>query len=374
MKILYHIASIANSGGTEKIITAKANWLARNGHDVVIVTTGQGDRPPYFSIDSRIKCIDIRINYYSLGESLVGKLMFRPIAKLQHSRRIKSVLYQERPDIAIMVGFDIGIKTKDGSKKISECHFMRWYKLYKRGRNPLWQILGTISSIHKKYKSKQYEAFICLTEEDRENWGNDMTNIKVIPNFIERTCEPQALLQNKQAIAVGRLVGVKRFDRLIAAWEHVYNVHPNWTLKIYGDGPLKDSLNKLILDKGLENVVKLCEATKEIMKMYRESSVMVSTSASEGLPMVLLEAMSCGVPIVSFDYKCGPRTLIDDGENGFIVPEGDIKGLAEKICQLIEIDELRKSMGEKAYKKSLLFDKDVVMHKWETLFVELCGK
>lgn len=371
---MYHTKSIANSGGTDRIITAKANWLARNGREVVVVTTNQGGLPPFFPTDPRIKCIDLGVDYYPCGKSLLGKLLVRPVIKLRHTIRLKKVLYQERPDIAIMTGDDIGIRTKDGSKKVSEFHFMRWYKLYDRGRNPFWRIIDTLSSIHKKHISKKYDAFICLTEEDRENWGYDMQNLRVIPNFIQHTHAPQSQLCNKQAIAVGRLVYIKRFDRLIAAWEHVCKAHPDWTLKIYGDGPLKEALNNLIAEKGLGNVVKLCEPTREIMKEYAESSVMVSTSACEGFHMGMLEAMSCGVPIVSFDYKCGPRTLIDDGRNGFIVPEGDTEGLAEKICRIIEDGELRKSMGEHSYKKSLEFDEEAVMQKWTALFDELCNR
>lgn len=374
MKILFNIPSVTGVGGLEKVTSAKANWLVDNGYEVVMVTINQGGMPPAFALDPRIKHIDLGVNYLYDSKSLLLKMTLRLFFKAEHRMRLKKVLFDEKPDITVMTGTDIGYDIKDGSKKISENHTARLYRIKASENNPLRRIVGKFLIWNKKRLSKKYDAFVCLTEEDKTDWGSDITNITAIPNSIKHTREPLASLQNRQAIAVGRLVYIKRFDRLIAAWEHVYKAHPDWTLKIYGDGPLKEPLNRLIAEKGLGNAVKICEPTKEIMSVYRKSSVMVSTSACEGFHMGMLEAMSCGLPIVSFDYKCGPRTLIDDGESGFIVPEDDTKGLADKICQVIEDDELRKSMGKKSYEKSLLFTEDAVMHRWEALFVELCEK
>ena len=374
MKILYNIGSTAGAGGTDRVITSKANWLAGNGYDVVIVTTSQGGRPSFFELDPRVRCIDLGIDYQRWKRNPLRRHLLRPFKRIVHRKRLKEVLMRERPDITIMTGNDIGFDIKDGSKKISESHFARGFKLNQQTSNPIRSLINAYWTWQKMHYGRKYDAFVCLTEEDKEDWGPKMTNIRVIPNFIRHTDAPLASLQNKQAIAVGRLVNVKRFDRLIDAWALVHRSHPDWKLNIYGDGPLQKRLNEQIVERGLAQSVAICEPTKDIMKAYAESSLLISTSASEGLPMVMLEAIGCGLPVVTFGYKCGPRDLVEHGKSGFIVSEGDIKGLAEGIGRVIEDDRLRKSMGEAAYKKSLEFDQAVVMPKWVSLFDELCKR
>lgn len=370
MKILYHINSFDKPGGLERITIAKANWLAAHGYDVVIVTINNRGKPAFYPIDPRIRCIILGVDLL-WDKSPLRKLLQRPARQRIYKRRLAEVLQQENPDIIITASVKIG---KKAGKTISEFHSCRWYRLKEKGNNPLWRIAVRYFDWRKKRDAKRYDAFVCLTEEDRKDWGSDMKNCRVIPNFIKHTRTELAPLQNKQAVAVGRLVRIKRFDRLIRAWEIVGKAHPDWRLKIYGNGPLKDELKALIAEKGLAEAVELCEATTEIMSVYKESSMIISTSAIEGFHMGMLEAMSCGVPAVSVGCKCGPKVLIDHGRTGFLVPEDDTEELAKRINQLIEDDQLRKSMGERAYEKSLLFDEDAVMQQWVSLFDELAAR
>ena len=144
--------------------------------------------------------------------------------------------------------------------------------------------------------------------------------------------------------------------------------HPFWVLKIFGSGEKYDYVNNCIIESNLEKVIEIHEPTSDIQQEYLNSSIFVLSSRYEGLPMVLLEAMSCGLPVVSYDCKCGPKDIIKDGIDGFLVREGDIDDLARKIMLLIESEDLRKQMGTKAYQKSKLYSQETIMTKWEEVF------
>ena len=178
----------------------------------------------------------------------------------------------------------------------------------------------------------KYDRFVVLTEEDRQAWG-ESAKLKVIPNAYTFMPESQARLVSNRAISVGRLSREKGFDRAVKAWKKVAGRHPDWCLDIVGSGPEEGLLKELIAKESLEKNVRICPPTKDISKEYINSSVYLLTSYTEGLPMVLLESMGCGVPAVAFTCKCGPRDVITDGVDGILVPEGDIDSLAEGVCR-----------------------------------------
>lgn len=213
----------------------------------------------------------------------------------------------------------------------------------------------------------KYDKFVCLTYEDKEYWISN-SNLVVIPNFISHYPLKCASLKSHTVIAVGRLSYQKGYERLVDAWRIVTQYHPFWVLKIFGSGEKRDYVNNCIIESNLEKVIEIHEPTSDIQREYLNSSIFVLSSRYEGLPMVLLEAMSCGLPVVSYDCKCGPKDIIEDGVDGFLVREGDIDDLARKIMLLIESEDLREQMGTKAYQKSKLYSQETIMAKWEEVF------
>ena len=163
----------------------------------------------------------------------------------------------------------------------------------------------------------------------------------------------------------------KGYDYLIRAWELVNRRYPDWIIDIFGQGEWHEKLQKEIQDKNLSSVVHLRGITKDVATEFYNSSGYVMTSRYEGFPMVLIEAGMCGLPLVSFDCKTGPREIIVEGENGFLVPVGDVSLLADRICQLIEFRELRVSMGDNAMRFAQRFTLDKIMSKWIQLFENL---
>jgi glycosyltransferase involved in cell wall biosynthesis len=174
---------------------------------------------------------------------------------------------------------------------------------------------------------------------------------------------------NEKAIAVGRLVYEKGFDYLIEAWALVAEKYPSWELNIYGNGNQKNILNQLIKNKNLEKRIHICEPESNIQEKYREHSMLIfPTRFLDSFGMVIIEAMSLGLPVISFDAPCGPKDLITDGVNGFLVKTGDIYTLSEKIIRLIETESLRIRMGKAAREFSGNFHTEKVMERWVHLF------
>lgn len=373
MKILYNIAGTYRSGGMERVLANKANWLVSNGYDVVVATTDQCGRPPFFHMDSRIRFYDLDVNYEETnGTSLIKKILSFPSKQRIHKQRLSKLIEKERPDITIsMFCNDVNFisRLSDSSRKILEIHFAKLKRL-QYGRKGIWGIIDRVLTWNDERKVKEYDKFVVLTEEDKSYWG-PLSNIAVIPNALTYDGDGVSTLMTQKVIAIGRLTYQKGFDRLIKAWRAVHKACPEWKLEIIGGGEDRDLLMKLIDDEGLSAIVTLVPPTGDIGQSYLEASLLVLTSRYEGFGLVLTEAHSFGVPTVAFDCKCGPSDIIIDGVNGFLVKEGDIDQLAEKIICLLQDDDMRIHMGKAAKLTSANFSEERVMAQWVELFNEV---
>lgn len=370
MKIVYCIRGLYNSGGMERVLANKVNWLVERGWDVNIVTTDQKGRGAFFQLDPRIDVYDLGVNYEDTnGSSFLYKCLLYPFKLLQHKRRLKQLLHKLKADITIsMFCNDASFlwKINDGSKKILEIHFSR-YKRLQYDRKGIWRIADIIRSKNDRSIAKKYDKFVVLTNEDKDYWGT-MDNIMTIPNARSFRFESPASLDGKLVIAVGRYSYQKGYDRLLRAWKQVSAALPDAELHVVGEGELRDELLDLVESLGISESVRLGKATKNIEQVYLEASLLVMTSHYEGLPMVLLEAQAAGLPIVSFNCKCGPKDVIEHGESGYLIENGDIDRLAKGIIEILSNDSLRKSMGRKAFCNSENYDERIIMEKWVNMF------
>lgn len=357
----------------ERVLANKANWLVAHGHEVSVVTTDQRGEKPFFPLDEHIRCFDLGIDYEeNNGKGFLNKLLHYPFKQWKHHRRLEALLKEQKADVVVsMFCNDASFlpKIKDGSKKVLEIHFSR-YKLLQYGRKGLWSLADKWRSANYERIASRYDKFVVLTEEDSQYW-NHLDNLVVIPNARTFVCDTPASLVGNEVIAVGRYTYQKGYDRLITAWRRVHEVLPDWKLRIVGDGELRQEMEEMIKAQGLEDCVILGRSTHGIQELYLNASIAAMSSHYEGLPMVLLEAQSAGLPIVSFDCKCGPKDIVRDGENGFLVHDNDVEGLAESIIRVAEDTDLRKRMGKEAYKDSEKYDEDRIMARWETMFTEL---
>lgn len=374
MKILYQIHSTYNPGGMERVLLNKVRYFVEEkGWDVTVVTTDQHGRLPFYPFPEGVKMIDLGVNYSEdNGKHFLKKLLGFLKRRRLHEKRFKALLEQIRPDVVDCFypgecSFVPGLK--DGSKKMMELHQSKLFH-HQYNRTGLMGLADKVRARMDERLVRKFDRFVVLTEEDAKMWG-EMPNIRVIPNAANFIAQKYSDCSEKRVIAVGRLDYQKSFDRLILVWEKVHEKMQDWRLDIFGQGEWKDMLQGMIDERGLQDVVRINAPTKNIGKEYSESSMLVMSSHYEGFPMVMIEAMACGLPAVSFDFKCGPKDIIKDGENGVIVPDGDIDALAEAMMKLMGDDELRKRMGENAKKVVETYSEEKVMNKWVSLYEEI---
>ena len=361
MRLVYLIAGTYRAAGMERVLADKANWLALHGHEVHILTTDQMGRPSAFPMDPSIRMQDLGINYEeNNGGSFPSKVLHYPLKQWRHRRRLAKILSAIRADIVIsMFCNDAGFlpKIKDGSRKVLEVHFSRFKRL-QYGRKGLWALADRWRSRTDLRHVRAFDKFVVLTEEDKGYWGN-LPNIRVIPNPRTFTFPQPASLDSHTVLAVGRYDYQKGFDLLLKAWRLIDTT--GWTLRIAGSGDVLENLP--------DNVV--TGPSADIRAEYLGAAFLVMSSRYEGLPMVLLEAQAAGLPVVSFACKCGPRDVLTDGEDGILVPEGDIEALAAGMKRLMEDEPLRRRMGAAAFRHSDKYDKERIMSLWDNLFQEL---
>lgn len=351
----------------------KVRYLVeKEGWDVTVVTTDQHGRQPFYPFPDGVKLVDLGVDYSDdNGKPFVKKLFGYLKRRRQHKKRFKALLEQIRPDVVDCFypgECSFVPRLGDSSKKVMELHQSKLFH-HQYNRSGLMGLADKVRARMDEKLVRQFDRFVVLTEEDKEMWG-EMPGIRVIPNAANFIAESYSDCSAKRVIAVGRLDYQKSFDRLIQAWEKVNEKMPDWRLDIFGQGEWKDMLQKMIDERGLQDCVKLNAPTKNIGKEYSESSMIVMSSHYEGFPMVLVEAMACGLPAVCFDFKCGPRDIINEGENGLIVPDGYIEGLADALVGLMKDDELRKRMGENAKAVVEKYSEEKVMSKWMKLYEE----
>lgn len=371
MKIIYCLASTCYPGGMEKIVIQKANWLAEKGHNVTIVTTEQKKRDDYFNMDFRIKRIDLDINYSdAIGSNLIKRLFYRSRKIKEHRKALDDILKRECPDIIISTfGNEVYFLPKIAGKvkTVLEIHFSRWFRL-QANVGFLHHLANRILTRKDFNLVKEFDSFVCLTKEDERNWG-EIRNLHVIPNFTDiKPLEKQS--HNKRAIAIGRLTYQKGYDRMIRAWKLIADRFMDWHLEIFGDGEEKENLQNIITELGLTKSVHINSPTKDINKELAKSDLLLLTSHYEGLPMVLLEALRCGVPLISFDCQCGPKDVINKS-NGILVKEGNIQNFALALSTIMEDENRLESLSDGAYESGKFYTPDKIMSLWETLFNNL---
>ena len=377
MKIAYCIPALYNPSGMERVLTMKANYLALQGYEIHIILTDGGDKPPYFPLEKSVQVHQLDIDFEEPYHHPFWHRVWLYQKKMKAlKKQLNACLCELKPDITVsLLRRDVNVinQMTDGSPKVGEIHFVR---LHYRHFTASWMPTFIYSYVQKWWMGKlirelkKLDKFVVLTHEDAAFWP-ELNNVIVVPNPTSFFPDTVSDCTRKQVIAAGRYVDQKGFDRLISAWQKVSSRHPDWVLKIYGDGGGRESLQQQITELGLNENCILEHSVSDIAVKFQESSIFVLSSRYEGFGLVIVEAMSCGLPVVSFACHCGPRDIITEETDGFLVPEGDIDGLAEKINLLIEEDHFRKNMGKMARLKAENYKMEKVGVQWTALFESL---
>ncbi len=362
MKLLYITNAINGSGGLERVLSVKTAYLAEQlGYDVHMLTLNNGHNGLFYDFSDKIGLHDILVsgNPFSYIKSYFSG--------------IRKTINEVKPDVIVVC--DDGLKafflpTVLGTKIpiVYERHVSKNIEI---GKNfGIWKLISAkCKLLLMDLLGGSFSRFIVLTSGNTKEWKHK--NIQIIPNLLPFYTGASAALLHKKVIAVGKQSYQKGYDRLLKSWQLVQQKNPDWQLEIYGKFDASQQLELLANHLGVAKSVRFFEPETAIMERYLDSSIYVMSSRFEGFGMVLIEAMACGVPCVSFDCPHGPADIITNGKDGFLVPNGNTDALAERLNLLIEHLYLRIEMGEHAKENVKRFLPENVMPQWDALFKSL---
>lgn len=376
MKIVYCLNAICYGGGTERVTIAKANALAEiEGNEVWILVT-DNKYAPALPISEKVHLVDLGIEYYvNQSKNPIIDLLKESVKRHRHKLLLQKTLEDIGPDIVISVNQGEKyilprLRLSSNPVVIRELHYYKYYRrdfadsLVKRllARLADWYDFG--------WKIWKYDAIVTLTETDRQLYWNGDERVRVMPNPLIEKPARRSDCNNKIVMAVGRLKAQKNFRALLRVWQKVEARHADWKLQIWGEGSEREQLEEDIRLLQLKNAT-LQGFSPDLIEHYADASLLAVSSMYEGFPLMIIEAMSAGLPVVSCDCPCGPRDIICDGADGFLVGQDDVDALAEKICFLIENEDVRKKMGGRAKVKSENYKIGDIALRWMRLFEEL---
>lgn len=373
MRILYVTDALAVWGGIERVLSDKANALVRDyGCEVFVVTTDQGNHPIPFPFDERIKIIDLNIRFHQQYQ-YHGFTRLKKYLEIKHQcqERMKACIDEVNPDVISC--FRDGLvnailDVKGNIPLIFESHAM-WLDIKYEKTTFLHKI--TLDFQRKKFR--KLDKLVTLTKGDADDWSRVCKNVCVIPNIVHlNESGHYSSCEEKSVIFAGRFNLQKDQASLIKVWSIVQKSHPDWTLNVYGNGELKSYYESEVSKLKLN--IRIYPAVSDIFDKFMESSMLVMTSLFEPFGLVLVEAMSCGIPVIAFDCPYGPADIISDGKDGFLIEDRDIKTFADRICQLIENPELRIKIGKAAIQSAQRYRAEVIMPQWINLFSQLQTK
>lgn len=360
MTLCFFIATMTDSGGTQRVTSVIANDLVKKGYGVSIITW-YGGANSFFYLDSNIKV-------YALFNAEKINLYKNYVATLKKYTKVIDVI---KPDIVIDVCVPLSLITmpvlffRRKIKKIAWEHFnagVNWNRF-----------TGPIS---RRIVSFFYDKLVVLTNADKQVYEGrfNAKNVVVLPNPVTISNERRSDLSSKVILAIGRLTFQKGFDLLLNAWAMVCGEHPDWKLKIVGGGEDFEQLATLIKSLTLQNNTELIAPTNEIEVYYCNASIFVMSSRFEGLPLVLIEAKSFGLPLISFNCKTGPAEIITNNIDGILVEPDNIRELATAISLLISSPELRRRFSDNGNVSVKKFSVISIVNQWETLIKEITIK
>ena len=382
MKLVYVYPQFTELAGTERVLIDKMNYLsAREEYEVILLTNQQGNHPIVFPLSNRITHIDLDVRFWELYKlNLFSRFFKRKEYYKLYSERFYSFAAEIKPDIVIASTFysyilDVVANCPLPFVRILESHIDKRY-LFSNDMLNRKSIFNFFSLFYGRSKLKRivskYDVLVSLNSLDFNDWTKYVRTKKILNIVHLNPTDKISNLQSKRVIFVGRYVEQKGIPDLLEIWKLIYLKNNEWHLDLYGTGNISRLLS---YEDNLEKLnFHVHQAEKDIFKCYLESSMLLHTSIFEPFGLVMPEAMSCGLPVVAFDCPSGPSEIITDGVDGFLIKNRNINQFAEKVCLLIESQDLRIKMGRAAIKSSYRFSTNSIIPEWEALFNDLLSK
>ena len=373
MRIIFLLRSVVLSGGIERVVTEKANWLSCHGHQVLFITYEQSSHNLSFPLGSNVVHEDLACPYYTVFKhNFLVRPFYKLMLKYKFGSRLKTMIKSFHPDVMVIPSnitefFGSAVSMRSLVPVIFECHSTNvelmglkntWKQRYRKN-----QIL---------YYIKKCSLVVSLTNGDAQCWRKRCKHVAVVPNPLPYY--PDLINAKKKVpntiICVARLQMEKRIDRLIEAFSLISSKYPDWHIDIYGEGVEKAHINQLIQNYGLSNKITICSPVRTIYDEYRRSQFLVLSSDSESFSLVIIEAMACGIPVVSTDCPFGPREIVDDGKTG-LLSRLEAEDLAAKMEWMIIHESERQKMGILAHQVVSRYEKNRVMEEWEKVYLSI---
>lgn len=355
-KIIFIVPGLFNFGGIARVTIQIANMLAEvNNYKVTLLSLyNENNGKLFFEVSSKVNIVVLPIkNFYLRRDFLKAAFYLKKI----YPDSFEGTFVVD--DVGHAIPAWIGLRHCKKAKFICWSH-MNFFNGSKYG----------FSGIGKRLAIKKFDYLIALTKEDQGYYKKILHAQNVVQIYNPQNSEivKQDYAQDsKKIISCGRLHQIKGFDLLVDVARYVFGKVDDWEWDIYGDGPEKDNLQQEIDKYGLTERVHLKGFSENILSLYKEYSFCVFTSRGEGCPMAMIEALSAGLPMLSFDFKCGPRDLITDNVNGYIIRNWDIGKMADRVLKLICDRELRIKLSQHAGVNLRELELPYVLSKWEEI-------
>lgn len=363
MKILYITPKINNEGGVSRVLSEKTNYLITTlGYQIGIITQNDGNNPLFFDFNEKISLFDIKLegNFFSFMYS--------------YKKQIETIIKNFKPDCIVVTdnglkGFLFNYFIKTPIPVYIEVHGSKFNFQKNREKNIFNNIVFQLHVFLRQKGIKKFSKAIFLSEESKSEW--EINKYEIIPNSSWIKTQELSSCESKKAICIARNSYEKGLDRLFFIWKKVTDKKPDWELLIFSEKEGYFDLDNLILKNDLSKNVRILDFEKNILNSYLQSSIYVMTSRDEGMPMVLIESMTVGLPIVAFDCPIGPKSLIENNINGFLIKDNDLEEFVSKTIQLIDDEDIRKSFGKNSILLSRKYNADEVLLKWKTFFEQI---
>ncbi len=363
MKILYLTPRINDEGGVARVLAIKTNYLIQNwGYDIAIGTQNNGNSNLFFDFNSNIHLFDVALPSN------------RFLLILEYKKQVQKWIRSFQPDVIVVCdnglkGFLFPLLVATKIPLVFEVHGSKYNEEFSHASNWMASLSHNCKYKLRNFGAQKFDHFVALSKESAAEWNN--INPAIIANPLVFNSDLSSTNESKTVIFVGRHSHEKGIDRLLSIWKNVHQKHPDWTLEIYGKTDASETYIKAAKQMKIDSSIRFFAPVIDIQNKYANASILVMTSRCEGFPMVLLEAMSCRLPVVAFDCPIGPRSILTNNNDGFLVEDGNSEVFTSQLNILIEDESLRKKMGSQAQENIQKYKVEDIMEQWNRFFTSI---